>query len=132
SAGCHDLTKRDLQRLIRQPVCPVCKAVSIGECHCFHGAEHAGYCETSWTSLDPELAAEPSGPGSRHEREGVPVEELPSPQSLLEPAKAQGRRGTGPIFVTDAALPASGGQSVAHAQRAPQVSPGDQPASHPS
>jgi hypothetical protein len=85
SGGCHGIAKRDIQRLVRPPVCPFCKAVSIDECHCFHAIEGAGYCQTSWASLDPTLDAGPSERSGLGDKKEIPLEELPTPQALLAP-----------------------------------------------
>lgn len=85
SGGCHGIAKRGIQRLVRPPVCPFCKAVSIDECHCFHAIEGAGYCQTNWASLDPTLDAGPSERGGLRDKEEIPLEELPTPQVLYSP-----------------------------------------------
>ena len=79
------MAKRGIQRLVRQPVCPVCKAVSIDECHCFRVIENAGYCQTSWASLDPTLGAGPYERGGLQDKNEIPMEELPTPQAVVSP-----------------------------------------------
>jgi hypothetical protein len=113
SGGCQNVTQRDLQRLIRQPVCPVCRATSIDECHCFHVVEGAGYCQTSWVSLDPALSVGPGKRGGLQNDREIPVEELPTPQALLPSQGADGPRSTGEFRnVTDGAEPVM--QTVSH------------------
>lgn len=83
SAGCQGVAKQSLERLIHQPVCPVCKAVSIEDCHCFHAIDSAGYCETSWVSLDPGSDVGPDARGSLPDEDGILTEELPTPQAVI-------------------------------------------------
>lgn len=78
--GCSQgLVRHSLARLIYQPVCPVCKAVRIEDCHCFHGAERAGYCQTCWSSLDPIHGVMPEQGVGIPPRDDVLLEELPEP-----------------------------------------------------
>ena len=118
SGGCQGIAKRDLQRLIHSPVCPVCKAVSIDECHCFRAIESAGYCETSWASLDPTVGTGPYERGGLQDRKELPIEELPTPQAVLSPqAEDMHCRVPGSQAVTD------GAQPVAHWNFASQSPP---------
>lgn len=80
--GCQSAARHSVQRLMYAPVCPVCKATSINECHCFHVAENAGYCQTSWTSLEPAADTACVPPGSMRRAANAPAEELPVPQAV--------------------------------------------------
>jgi hypothetical protein len=95
SGGCQSAATRSVERLIHAPVCPVCKATSISECHCFHVAENAGYCQTSWTSLEPAADTAWVPPGSGRPAGNLPAEELPVPQ--VAPAEPGGDAPTGDL-----------------------------------
>lgn len=85
-SGCsHSIVRRSVERLVWQPVCPVCKAVSISECHCFRGIDGAGYCQTSWASLDPTFGIETYERSGAPVREETPLEELPTPKAAAPP-----------------------------------------------
>lgn len=82
-SGCHAIVGRGVSRLVRQPVCPVCHATSVDQCHCFPVAESGGYCETSWVSLEPALSLQPTVPA-----DAFPAEELPTPEALFTPEES--------------------------------------------
>ena len=58
SAGCRlhsGACGTCFQRFVNPKVCPTCAAVSIEQCQCFPVTENAGYCETTWASLNPMM-----------------------------------------------------------------------------
>lgn len=85
STGCHSVVVYEMERLIRGPVCPVCKAVTVDECDCFAPAENGGYCETTWTTLHPAFDVPGRIIPAAPDDEGIPLEEIPAPRPRASP-----------------------------------------------
>ncbi len=82
SGGCRGMTANCFRFLSNPRVCPTCTAHSVDQCHCFSVAENAGYCETTWASLDPLMSQSPYNTAEYSEV----VEELIVPEVPLAPA----------------------------------------------
>lgn len=76
SAGCQLPSGTCFQHIVSPRVCPTCAAVSIEKCQCFLATENAGYCETTWASLDPMMDTLHDPPVYSYSE---PVEEFSTP-----------------------------------------------------
>jgi hypothetical protein len=88
-AGCQGIVRQGVDRVIHQPICPVCKSTSIDSCHCFPETASAGYCETSWASLQPLMEEGFYAPHESLYLDAQPdsfpsAEEIPTPEKLLD------------------------------------------------